>query len=127
MKTCPVCHAVTFDDASVCFGCLHRFDTVSASADGKAGRHGKSGVRGVVPGGQGVLPALVIDREQSSGPSEPLDVRGACQAPARSTVLGQPGAAFVISVLPRRTAEGAVAWYCDVAAQRPQASQATYA
>ena len=25
MKTCPVCHAVAFDDAETCFGCLHRF------------------------------------------------------------------------------------------------------
>ena len=25
MKTCPVCHARAFDDAEVCFGCLHRF------------------------------------------------------------------------------------------------------
>lgn len=26
MKTCPVCHARAFDDAQMCFGCLHRFD-----------------------------------------------------------------------------------------------------
>lgn len=26
MKTCPICHAVAFDDAPVCYGCLHRFD-----------------------------------------------------------------------------------------------------
>ena len=25
MKTCPICHAKTFDDARVCFGCLHDF------------------------------------------------------------------------------------------------------
>ena len=25
MKTCPVCQAVAFDDAAVCYGCLHRF------------------------------------------------------------------------------------------------------
>ena len=25
MKSCPVCGAVTFDDAEVCYGCLHRF------------------------------------------------------------------------------------------------------
>ena len=25
MKTCPVCHAVAFDDAELCYGCLHRF------------------------------------------------------------------------------------------------------
>ena len=26
MKTCPVCAAKAFDDADVCFGCLHRFE-----------------------------------------------------------------------------------------------------
>ena len=25
MKTCPICHAVAFDDAAICYGCLHRF------------------------------------------------------------------------------------------------------
>lgn len=25
MKTCPICNAVTFDDADICFGCLHRY------------------------------------------------------------------------------------------------------
>jgi hypothetical protein len=26
MKTCPVCHAIAFDDAVTCFGCMHPFD-----------------------------------------------------------------------------------------------------
>ena len=26
MKTCPVCRARAFEDAEVCYGCLHRFD-----------------------------------------------------------------------------------------------------
>ncbi|MEG1166655.1 MAG: hypothetical protein RSD93_01200, partial [Gordonibacter sp.] len=26
MKTCPVCHARTFDDAEVCYGCMHRYE-----------------------------------------------------------------------------------------------------
>ena len=25
MKTCPICGARAFDDADVCYGCLHRF------------------------------------------------------------------------------------------------------
>ena len=25
MKTCPVCGARAFDDAAVCYGCMHRF------------------------------------------------------------------------------------------------------
>lgn len=27
MKTCPICRARTFDDAEVCYGCMHRFDS----------------------------------------------------------------------------------------------------
>ena len=26
MKTCPTCGARAFDDAEVCFGCLHRYE-----------------------------------------------------------------------------------------------------
>lgn len=26
MKVCPVCHARTFDDADVCYGCMHRYE-----------------------------------------------------------------------------------------------------
>lgn len=25
MKTCPICKAKAFDDAAVCYGCMHRF------------------------------------------------------------------------------------------------------
>ena len=35
MKTCPVCKERSFDDAEVCYGCLHRFgreEGVSASS-----------------------------------------------------------------------------------------------
>lgn len=26
MKECPICKAIAFDDAKICYGCLHRFD-----------------------------------------------------------------------------------------------------
>ena len=26
MKTCPVCHATSFDDVQTCFSCMHRFE-----------------------------------------------------------------------------------------------------
>ncbi len=26
MKRCPICSAVTFDDAEICYGCLHHFE-----------------------------------------------------------------------------------------------------
>lgn len=34
MKVCPVCGAGAFDDADVCFGCLHRYDEQAARGDG---------------------------------------------------------------------------------------------
>lgn len=33
MKTCPVCRAVAFDDAEVCFGCMHRFEEGTADSE----------------------------------------------------------------------------------------------
>lgn len=32
MKTCPVCGAGAFDDADVCFGCLHRYESPAGSS-----------------------------------------------------------------------------------------------
>ena len=26
MRTCPVCHATSFDDVQTCFSCMHRFE-----------------------------------------------------------------------------------------------------
>ena len=39
MKTCPICRAVAFDDAAVCFGCLHEFtpDDEVGAGDGSSG------------------------------------------------------------------------------------------
>ena len=39
MRVCPVCHARAFDDAEVCYGCLHRFsgkEPVAAPMPGNA-------------------------------------------------------------------------------------------
>ena len=37
MKVCPVCGAKAFDDAAVCYGCLHRFGPDDLAP---MGRHG---------------------------------------------------------------------------------------
>ena len=49
MKVCPICHSKAFDDAAICFGCMHRFGEKPAQvlpvpehpvADGRTGpRH----------------------------------------------------------------------------------------
>ena len=31
MKACPVCNSLAFDDAKICFGCLHPFGDESAA------------------------------------------------------------------------------------------------
>lgn len=36
MKTCPTCGARAFDDAEVCFGCLHRYGDEPARPSGAA-------------------------------------------------------------------------------------------
>ena len=33
MKTCPVCEALAFDDAPICYGCLHRFGEEDARSE----------------------------------------------------------------------------------------------
>lgn len=38
MKTCPICEAKAFDDAAVCYGCLHRFDEERGSAEAAPAR-----------------------------------------------------------------------------------------
>ena len=52
MKTCPVCHARAFDDAEVCFGCLHRF--AAAEPNTSCAAMPKSGsIRGASPAAAG--------------------------------------------------------------------------
>lgn len=36
MKTCPICGARAFDDAEVCYGCLHRYEGADMGAPGPA-------------------------------------------------------------------------------------------
>ena len=33
MKTCPVCQSVAFDDAELCYGCMHRFGEVEITPE----------------------------------------------------------------------------------------------
>lgn len=44
MKTCPVCHASTFDDAKVCYGCMHRFGE-DEEPKGRIGGNGMPSLR----------------------------------------------------------------------------------
>lgn len=44
MRVCPVCHARAFDDAEVCYGCMHRFSGKEPAAAPMSGNAHKGGV-----------------------------------------------------------------------------------
>lgn len=61
MKTCPVCNAKAFDDAKICFECLHAFDERDDNPcrDSNAGgqsAQGSSEERSAVSAGNGAVP-----------------------------------------------------------------------
>lgn len=90
MKTCPTCHAVAFDDAPVCYGCLHRFDAGSSED-----------CQGPPPSGSA---ALGIPAPDESSPSEPQET----EAPK----IQPPG--FCIRMVPAIGQAGEVKWDCAV-------------
>ena len=60
MKTCPVCKAGAFDDAEVCYGCLHRFSQADAAVAPMNGAViGGRGGGAVMSGGAAVAAASV--------------------------------------------------------------------
>ena len=50
MKVCPVCKAIAFDDATICYGCLHQFKADGArSAAAEEDRASSAVTRGSAP------------------------------------------------------------------------------
>lgn len=49
MRVCPVCHARAFDDAEVCYGCMHRFSGKEPAAAPMPGNAHKGGAVGSLP------------------------------------------------------------------------------
>lgn len=49
MRVCPVCHARAFDDAEVCYGCMHRFSGKEPAAALMPGGAHKGGAVGPLP------------------------------------------------------------------------------
>ena len=49
MRVCPVCHARAFDDAEVCYGCMHRFSGKEPAAAPMPGSAHKGGAVGPLP------------------------------------------------------------------------------
>ena len=64
MKTCPVCQAVAFDDARICFGCMHCFDEMDqdegleSAAERACATDRESGAREIT--GHAVPPAFLV-------------------------------------------------------------------
>ena len=49
MRICPVCHARAFDDAEICYGCMHRFGVKDAAASPVPGGAHKGGAARSLP------------------------------------------------------------------------------
>ena len=97
MKTCPICGARAFDDAGVCFGCLHRFEAAPPPA-----------VQAILCAGQG------------PGPVSPADPSASRSGPPRSAV-DAPGEA--LQAAPARRAIPAAAMEGPAFAAEPAARQ----
>lgn len=78
MKSCPICAAKAFDDAEVCFGCLHRFEAGDAKSQ-SAGAPTPPGAPDVLDvGTKQRSPSLVAP---SAGSDELLHSRSAPRPP----------------------------------------------
>ena len=87
MKTCPVCHAVAFDDATTCFGCMHRFDPDPYDSE----------------------PLIPSSRDS---PFVGHALEGDCDFGSLTVTVDEP-LAFLVSIIPARMGE-MVAWTCSV-------------
>ena len=97
MKQCPVCKAGSFDDAEVCYGCLHRFDP---------GQNAQAALRRPVPGAPSgavaslegkqeapavmEVPALAVARPAVSATTFSMDEAGRSESLASMTSSGAP-------------------------------------
>ena len=93
MKTCPICGAKAFDDASTCYGCLHSFDFEESSSE----------PRNSSPSGMPLKPEQhgAFRNAPDNGSEE-----------ARRETFGE--AALLITLTPRRESPNRVEWACSV-------------
>ena len=61
MKTCPICGAVTFDDQTTCYGCLHDYNKDEPPAETQQ----ESPCGQVLPGAASFLLSLVPQPQPS--------------------------------------------------------------
>lgn len=91
MKACPVCHARTFDDAEVCYGCMHRYEDVGVCSKVAVGNVVWEPDEGVPAVGSVPLPTVspapvvratqAVSSPQASGLQGALSMRSVQSAP----------------------------------------------
>lgn len=111
MKTCPVCHAVAFDDATICFGCMYRYEDVTTFAP-------KSDEATLLhPADDAPKPTDSDDPRSANNDPAPEALATSEQRTA-STTSEQPAASdpptFYIKMMPTQDPEGVISWACSV-------------
>lgn len=126
MKTCPICHAVAFDDAQICFGCMYRYEKAQEEPGGPfANVDARSDIFANVeescePGNRhnaGDEPSIqhVIGGDDEHGryesQTEEIDAADATSGPE---AVCRDALGFVIKMVPVCEESGAIAWSCSV-------------
>ena len=98
MKTCPICGARAFDDAEVCYGCLHRYEGAEAGVPGPVAPLASPGpaVPAASPG-----PAVPVASPCASAPSGDAGWVVRFELPGYESVVDADGCAgFVVRIRP---------------------------
>lgn len=106
MKTCPICHAVAFDDAAVCFGCLYRFEEESEGGERASQNLVQENIDEPEERDDG---RMASDAGKCDFVGDALQPRDAQQI---ETQASPP--AFFIKMVPVMQDSGAVSWTCSV-------------
>ena len=99
MKACPICGSLTFDDAAVCYGCLHRY-----------GETDEGGEAAPAPG-IAQVPAPGIAQVPAPGEFV-VGGRSGIREPAISKPLP---VSLLVSLVPQEEAVGKTSWRCEIA------------
>ena len=129
MKTCPICHAVAFDDALVCFGCMYRYDLSQEETDRPFADVDESSLF-VASAEPDCNPVVIVEEaEESALSSEVADMDDSTLSSGEAPSDGETDEAgvsvayemgccgapeFVIRMVPVYEQSGAIAWSCSV-------------
>ncbi len=97
MKECPICKAGSFDDAEVCYGCLHRFEPGEGAKAAAA-----------APTGPTLPPAAVTSKPVQSGTMSPISAASVAPSMAQTTSTRATSAPVGVSQSPATSAPAGV-------------------